>query len=48
MGPIAGKLLDNTDGISYLTMQLFTGVFLSVASVLYLLTRFIVPRTDIA
>ncbi|CEJ59124.1 hypothetical protein PMG11_07759 [Penicillium brasilianum] len=42
-GPIAGRLYDNALG-TYLSMQLFTGVFLTVASVLYLATRLTVSK----
>lgn len=42
-GPIAGRLYDNAIG-TYLSMQLFTGVFLTVASFLYLATRLTVSR----
>jgi hypothetical protein len=41
--PIAGRLYDNALG-TYLSMQLFTGVFLTVASVLYLATRLTVSH----
>lgn len=43
-GPIAGKLLANTGGADYLPMQLFTGVCLTVASVLLVATRLWVSR----
>ena len=42
-GPIAGRLYDNALG-TYLSMQLLTGVFLTVASVLYLATRLTVSH----
>lgn len=45
-GPIAGRLYDNALG-TYLSMQLFTGVFLAVASFLYLATRLTVSRAAI-
>ncbi|GIJ87051.1 hypothetical protein Asppvi_005953 [Aspergillus pseudoviridinutans] len=48
MGPIAGKLLDNTGDTNYLPMQLFTGVFLVSASCLYLITRLLVSRKAVA
>ncbi|KAB8218871.1 major facilitator superfamily domain-containing protein [Aspergillus novoparasiticus] len=48
MGPIAGKLFDNTGDTNYLPMQLFTGVFLISASTLYLITRLFVSRKAIA
>jgi hypothetical protein len=44
MGPIAGKLLDNTGNTNYLPMQLFTGVCLIVASLLYLAARLLISR----
>jgi hypothetical protein len=48
MGPIAGKLFDNTGDSNYLPMQLFTGVFLISASTLYFITRLFVSRKAIA
>ncbi|KAF3401631.1 Riboflavin transporter MCH5 [Penicillium rolfsii] len=45
-GPIAGRLYDNAQG-TYLSMQLFTGVFLTVGSVLYLVTRLTVSRAAV-
>lgn len=43
-GPIGGRLLTNTGGISYLPMQLFTGVCLTVATTLLICTRLWVSR----
>lgn len=43
-GPIAGQLLDNTQGLNYLPMKLFTAVFLIVASAFYFVTRLLVSR----
>jgi hypothetical protein len=43
-GPIAGRLLDNTQGVNYLPMKLFTAVLLIVASALYIFTRLLVSR----
>jgi hypothetical protein len=47
MGPIAGKLLDNTGGTNYLPMQLFTAVLLMAASSLYIISRLLVSRKAI-
>ncbi|GFF56706.1 hypothetical protein IFM51744_08976 [Aspergillus udagawae] len=43
-GPIAGRLLDNTQGVNYLPMELFTAIFLIVASALCFVTRLLVSR----
>lgn len=47
-GPIAGRLLDNTGGTNYNPMQLFTGVLLAAASILYFATRLLVSQKAIA
>ncbi|KAL5358537.1 major facilitator superfamily domain-containing protein [Aspergillus floccosus] len=41
-GPIAGKLLDSTEGTSYLPMQLFTGVSLTLSAILFLVVRLLI------
>lgn len=43
-GPIAGQLLNNTQGVNYIPMQVFTGVCLLIAIALLLRTRFLVSR----
>ncbi|KAE8419839.1 major facilitator superfamily domain-containing protein [Aspergillus pseudocaelatus] len=43
-GPIAGRLLSNTQDDNYLPMQLFTGIVAIVGSFLFLATRFAVSR----
>lgn len=40
-GPIAGRLLENTGGTNYLPMQVFTGVTMFTAGVLFGATRFL-------
>lgn len=47
-GPIAGKLLENTGGTSYLPMQLFTAISLTLAGILFMATRLWVSRSVFA
>lgn len=47
-GPIAGKLLENTGGASYLPMQLFTAISLTLAGILLMVTRLWVSRAVFA
>ncbi|GFG01371.1 monocarboxylate transporter 1 [Aspergillus udagawae] len=43
-GPIAGALLDKTQGSSYVPMQAFTGAVMAVATAFYFLARIFVSR----
>ncbi|PWI72413.1 monocarboxylate transporter [Purpureocillium lilacinum] len=43
-GPVAGRMLANTGGTDYVPMQAFTGACLGTASVLYLVTRYVVSH----
>ncbi|KAL4890015.1 major facilitator superfamily domain-containing protein [Aspergillus ambiguus] len=47
-GPIAGKLLDNVEGTSYLPMQLFTGISLTLSGILFLVVQLWICRDGLA